>query len=135
MKTIIAGSRSINDWSTVAVAVEKSGFTVTEVVSGTAGGVDQLGESLAELHGIPVKKFPANWKDWTVTSAVIKTNKWGQKYNAKAGHDRNKKMAEYADALIAVWDGKSSGTRDMIDLMEQLGKPVYVHLVEGDAVS
>ena len=39
-------------------------------------------------------------------------------------------MAEYGDALIAVWDGKSRGTQNMIDIMKAFGKPVYVFRVE-----
>ena len=30
-------------------------------------------------------------------------------------------MANYANALIAFWDGKSRGTKNMIDLSKQLG--------------
>ena len=42
---------------------------------------------------------------------------------------RNHEMVEYADALVAVWDGKSRGTQHMILNMQKTGKPVYVHLV------
>ena len=31
-------------------------------------------------------------------------------------------MGDYADYLIAFWDGKSKGTLDMINYMQQLGK-------------
>lgn len=33
-------------------------------------------------------------------------------------------MAEYADAAIVFWDGKSRGAKNMIDEMKKLGKPV-----------
>lgn len=99
MKTIIAGPRTIFDYATVVAAVHASGFTITEVVSGKALGVDILGERYAILHDIPIKPFPAKWK------------KYG-KY--EAGFIRNEEMAQYADALIAVWDGQSSGTKHMI---------------------
>ncbi len=36
-------------------------------------------------------------------------------------------MAEYADALVAVWDGKSTGTGNMIQTMKDVGKPTYVY--------
>lgn len=35
-------------------------------------------------------------------------------------------MAGYADALIAIWDGKSRGTAHMIETMKKLGKPTFV---------
>src|SRR5690242_15034090 len=99
MRVIIAGSRDIKDVSLVAQAVERSGFNVTEVVEGGARGVDTLAFGWAQLQKIPVKPFPANWK----------------RYGRQAGILRNIEMADYADALIAIWDGKSRGTRHMID--------------------
>ena len=110
MKTIIAGSRSITDKEVVLRAVKESGFNITEVVSGKAPGVDTLGEEIAEDMGVPVKPFPANWT----------------KYGPAAGFLRNSEMAEYADVLIAVWDGESPGTADMIHKMGKRKKTVFV---------
>lgn len=111
MKTIIAGSRNI-DMPLAALndAVIMSGFDITEVVSGTARGIDRTGELWAEWKGIPVTRFPANW----------------EKYGKAAGYKRNVQMAEYADALIAVWDGKSSGTKHMITAACEKGLKVHV---------
>jgi hypothetical protein len=116
MKTIIAGSRKITDLGTVIKAISQCGFAeeITEVVSGTARGVDMLGEAMADANGIPVKKFPANWKPNGV-------------FDKGAGYKRNVEMGEYADALIAVWDGESRGTKHMIDIMKGMGKKVYVY--------
>lgn len=86
MKIIVAGSRGITDPHVVAVAIEGSGFAVTEVVSGTARGVDQLGEAWALSRRIPIRRFPADWET----------------HGRSAGHRRNAEMASYADALIAV---------------------------------
>lgn len=112
MKVIIAGSREGFVLEDVEAAILNSGFDITEVVSGTARGVDTLGEIWAEKNGIPVKNFPADWK----------------LHGARAGFVRNAAMARYADALIAVWDGRSPGTRNMIGHMERLGKPNHVHI-------
>lgn len=128
MKTIIAGSRDITDMTLVYDAVDESGFDISEVVCGKAPGVDTLGESYAVGFGIPVKSFPAKWKDITVPGAVIRRGKYGL-YNAIAGHTRNQQMAEYADALIAVWDGQSTGTADMISRAKKLGLKVYIKYV------
>lgn len=130
MKVIIAGSRGINDIGYIAEAVQASGFDITEVVSGTAAGVDKLGEQYAANESIPVKEFPADWKNIAVPGAVVKSNQYG-KYNAVAGHQRNTKMGDYADALIAVWDGKSRGTLSMIKYMRSLGKQVFVYNLSG----
>ena len=42
-----------------------------------------------------------------------------------AGHVRNKKMAEYGDALLLIWDGKSKGSANMKKEMQKLNKPIY----------
>lgn len=98
MKTIIAGSRSITDLAYVINAVATCPWTISEVVSGGANGVDSLGEQYANLHGIPIAVFPADWI----------------RFRRAAGSIRNQQMAEHAEALLAVWDGKSRGTADMI---------------------
>lgn len=113
MKTIIAGSRDINDYELVVAAIEQSGFTITEVVSGKARGVDTLGEAWAKIHNIPVKPFPAEWRP-------------KGKLDKAAGIKRNINMGNYADALIAVWDGKSRGTEHMIRIATVKGLKVFV---------
>ena len=116
MKVIIAGSRKLKaSLLDVIKAIKKSGFNITQVISGGAKGIDKLGEDYALINKIPIKRFLADWKNINVPGAVIKENYYG-KYNAKAGFDRNLKMGEFADALVAIWDGESSGTRSMITI-------------------
>jgi hypothetical protein len=113
MKTIIAGCRNIDNEILVWGVIKQSGIRITEVVSGGAKGVDKLGEDWANFIKVPVKLFPAQW----------------DKYGKVAGPMRNEKMAEYADALIAIWDGKSSGTRNMINtaITNRL-KIIHIHI-------
>lgn len=111
MKTIIAGSRTIKDYLIVENAIKESGFKITQVVSGCAPGVDKLGEKWAVKHGVPIKEFPANWDE----------------YGKAAGPIRNQQMAEYAEALIAVWDGVSTGTEDMIKKAQRKGLKGFVY--------
>jgi len=128
MRTIIAGSRTITDYTTVLQAIRNSGFEITEIVSGKADGVDTLGEQYAKEHGIPVKEFPAKWNDLEVEGAVIKI-KFGRKYNANAGFMRNEDMAKYADALIAITTG-SRGTANMIMHANNNRLKIYVENLE-----
>jgi len=116
MRTIIAGSRSITDLAVVEKAVKDSGFAITEVVSGGARGVDRLGEKLANDCGLPCAVFPAEWK----------------RYGKRAGFLRNSQMAEYAEALVAVWDGKSRGTAHMVSEAKDRGLRVYIHREEDE---
>ena len=126
MKVIVAGSRSIIDYNIVYKAIMEAKIEkITEIVSGTAKGVDQMGERWAKENNIPIKKFPANWKNLEAPGAVIKRGPYGE-YNVKAGFDRNKQMAEYAEALICIIQNNSSGSASMIKLAEEHGLQVFV---------
>jgi hypothetical protein len=114
MKTIIAGSRTEKRFGQVVLAFKATNLpidAITEVVSGCADGIDQVGEEWARMAGLPVRQFPADWK----------------RYGRAAGRQRNLQMAVYADALIAIWDGKSPGTRHMIATAERMGLKVFVY--------
>jgi hypothetical protein len=78
METIIAGSQSVTDPDNVADAVRASEFPITEVISGGAPGVDTLGEQWAEHPGIPVVRFPADWKRYGRRAVSIKNQKVAQ---------------------------------------------------------
>jgi hypothetical protein len=110
MKLIIAGGRDFNDLDLLKMNADSYLGQVTEVVCGKARGADTLGEHWAIWNSLPVKYFPADW----------------EKYGKRAGYLRNKEMAEYADSLLAFWDGKSRGTKHMIDLATELGLKVKV---------
>ena len=128
MKVIIAGSRSIRDYFRVVEAVKQSNFEITEVVSGGAKGVDSLGELYAETNDIDCCIYIAQWKNLDAPGARIKEGPYG-KYNVLAGLNRNVEMAEYADALIAVHDGKSTGTQHMIKVAVERGLKVSIYAV------
>ena len=116
MKVIIAGSRTAT-YQNVLDALTNCHFScdATEIVSGTAGGADTHGEAVARTMNIPIKRFPAQWAT----------------HGKAAGPIRNAEMASYADALIAVWDGKSRGTKNMIENAQKNNLLVYVHVFCG----
>lgn len=114
MRTIIAGSRGVGSVSLVAEAVAAAGWTPSVVVSGAARGADKAGEEWAEANGIPVDPYPADWDE----------------HGEAAGFLRNAEMARNADALIALWDGESEGTRHMIECAKAQGLRVYIHKCE-----
>ncbi len=119
-KVIIAGSRGFDDYLKLSmVCVDILGIrayptgqaaAMTEIVSGGARGADTLGEKFAEQYGSSVKSFPADW----------------DKHGKSAGYIRNEAMAEYANVLIAFWDGESRGTKHMIDLALKHGLDIHV---------
>jgi hypothetical protein len=133
MKVIIAGSRGITQMQAVEEAVKNSGFEITKVISGGAKGVDSLAIDWARANSVPYNVMPAKWKDIRVDGAVVKENSYG-KYNAIAGLMRNEQMATVGDALIAIWDGQSRGTKNMIEMAEKYGLKIYIEKPEPDHV-
>jgi len=111
MKLIIAGSRNIFP-TTIQISEAFDHYSIpepSEIVSGSAAGVDAFGEQWAMHYGIDLVMFPANWK----------------RHGKAAGPIRNAKMADYADALLLIWNGHSPGSRNMKQQMIDRGKPVY----------
>jgi len=113
MKVIIAGSRNFIDYQKLKkecdqfLQVQKD----IKIVSGCHyKGADKLGIQYANEKGFNLIKIPAEW------------NKFGK----AAGPKRNKEMAIFSDALIAFWDGKSRGAKNMIQLAKQNGLMVQV---------
>ena len=114
-KTIIAGGRDFMDYNllkekTNKILQEKKITHKIVIISGCARGADTLGLRYASENAFDVEKYPAEW----------------DKYGKKAGYMRNVEMAENADALIAFWDGKSKGTKHMIDIATERNLPIRV---------
>lgn len=110
---IVAGSRSFAVYSLLSQSLDElfSAKKPTAILCGEAKGADTLGRRYAEAHHIPILSFPADWN----------------KYGRGAGYIRNGEMLKHADALVAFWDGKSKGTRHMINISRKAG--IVVHVV------
>ena len=113
MKVIIAGTRSITDYKLITTEITNSMFYISEVISGTCKGVDLLGERFAQEHQIQITRFKPDW----------------DKYGSRAGPIRNEKMAQYADALILIWDGKSSGSTNMFKLAKYYDLKIHQKII------
>lgn len=127
----IAGSRDIYDYSLIDKAMAMFNIQVDdikEIISGGAKGVDTNAKKFAEFHKIKFKEYPADWKNIKVKGAIVRQNSYGS-YNARAGLDRNEKMAEKADKLLAITNG-SNGTDHMIETMKKLGKEYFIYEVD-----
>lgn len=121
-KVIIAGSRGFSNYKLLKEECnkflrEKRKTHNVIIISGGARGADLLGEKYAKDEGFDLEIYPADWK----------------KFGKTAGFRRNEQMAEVADALIAFWDGKSHGTKHMIDIMNE--KNLQVKVVEYEATN
>ena len=119
-RIIIAGSRTFNNYPRLHKELKNyiSKYNLKpeeiEIISGTARGADKLGENFARVNGIKCVRFPADWNT----------------YGKSAGYIRNAEMAKYASqehgVLFAFWDGKSKGTKHMIDLATKYHLEIYV---------
>jgi len=101
MKLIVAGSRSWKDEQTVHQCIRQyiDGIDDVTIFCGTAIGPDTFGEQFALDNTIPIKYFEPDWV----------------KFGRGAGYKRNTEMAVEGTDLLAFWDTKSKGTKQMID--------------------
>lgn len=114
-RVVVAGSRTFIDYKTAKKYID---FCLSDIrkkneiiiVSGGTKGSDMLGERYAKQRGFMIERYLADWDT----------------YGKSAGARRNKKMAEISDYVICFWDGKSKGTKIMIDYAKQFNKPLRI---------
>ena len=121
-RAAVAGCRHYEDY---CEAKEYIDFCISEIrkkytlifVSGGCRGADSLGERYAAENGFETEIYPADW----------------EKYGRAAGPKRNKKIAEISDYIICFWDGKSRGTKSLLNFAEKYGKPVKIKYIKSFA--
>ena len=104
MKVSVIGSRGL----TVSDLGKYLPESTTEIVSGGARGVDSSAREYALAHGLKLTEFLPEY----------------DKYGRSAPLKRNITIIEYADLVLAFWDGKSHGTKFVIDNCKKMGVPV-----------
>lgn len=118
-RVVIAGCRDYNNYDEAKRYIDFCLSNIRKqndiiIVSGCCKGADLIGERYANENGFMVERYPADWKT----------------YGKSAGPMRNKKMAEVGDYVICFWNGKSKGTKLMIEYSKELGKPIRIKKVE-----
>lgn len=128
IRVIVAGTRSFTDYALAREKLDRIILGLQEdfpckrivIITGDANGADQSGNRYAYDRGYTLRKFPAEWR----------------KYGRAAGPIRNAQMMDFAKethpVLVAFWDGKSRGTKNMIDTAKREGASVYVIYYEAD---
>ncbi len=119
-RIVVAGTRSYNNYDEAKAYID---FCISEIrkeftlvfLSGECRGADLLGERYARENGFAIERYPADWET----------------YGRAAGPMRNEQMAQAADYVICFWDGRSRGTKSMIEYAKKHGKPVKVKTVIG----
>lgn len=106
MKIAVIGSREIDNINLAAHLPEEC----DEIVSGGARGVDRLAAKYAREHGLTLTEFLPDYETYGRGAPIV----------------RNREIVNYADGVIAFWDGTSRGTSFVIDYCEKVGKPCKV---------
>lgn len=106
MKLGVVGSRGI-----IGVTLDEYiTDDVAEIVTGGAVGVDTCAAEYAERMGLRLTVFLPEYKRYGRAAPIV----------------RNKKIVDYADKIIAIWNGKSRGTRSVINYAKKAEKPCVV---------
>lgn len=115
MRITIGGCRDFEDYEVfskfVSECIEKiKPCDKIIILSGHCKGTDLMAERYAAEMGYEVEIHNADWK----------------KYGRAAGPKRNAEMIQNSHALIAFWDCKSKGTKNLVDTAKKKNIPVYV---------
>ncbi len=102
MKLAIVGSRSIEKFD----ISDNITCDVTEIITGGANGIDDIAKHFAIDNDIPLKQFLPEY----------------DKYRRNAPLVRNSMIVEYADKILIIWDGKSKGTKFVVNECIKKGK-------------
>lgn len=108
MKVAVIGSRNL----TVEDLGQYLPEETTEIVSGGAKGVDTCAREYALANGLKFTEFLPEYN----------------RYGRGAPLKRNLQIIDYADCVLAFWDGQSRGTKFVIEHCKAQGKPVRVFL-------
>jgi predicted Rossmann fold nucleotide-binding protein DprA/Smf involved in DNA uptake len=108
MRIAIIGSRNINEVNIGCYIGQ-----CDEIVSGGAKGVDTCAAAYAKEHGIRLVEFTPQYQQYGRAAPII----------------RNRQIVDYADRVLAFWDGISKGTLWVIRYAQKIGKPCQVILV------
>lgn len=116
MITVISGSRDITDVRAVEGILRQYLSCKDTLIVGGARGVDQIAADFGYRYFMKVREIPADWHT----------------HGRAAGPIRNKQMLEEGDRLVAIWDGKSRGTKNAIDTALKMRMETHVYFVEAN---
>lgn len=108
MRVAVIGSRGWQDAEAIWRVLDA--HPITALVSGGARGVDSIAAAWAKERGIQLTEFRPDYR----------------RFGKGAPSRRNAVIVDLADEVLAFWDGRSPGTRQVIELGRNAGKVVHV---------
>ncbi|MEE0264018.1 MAG: DUF2493 domain-containing protein [Acutalibacteraceae bacterium] len=117
-RIVIAGCRDYNNYTEAKKYIDECISDIKKdntiiILSGGSNGADKIGERYAKENDFQIELFLADWK----------------RFGKSAGPKRNKLMAEATDYVICFWDGKSRGTKSMIEYAQMYDKPLKIKYI------
>ena len=109
MKLAVVGSREFNDFELVEEEIIERILEYDSIITGGAKGVDQFAEEFAVRNNLP----------YEIIRPINPSNKVDYLF-------RNIEIITKADKILAFWDGKSRGTKFVIDYAKARGKDIEV---------
>jgi hypothetical protein len=111
-KVVVAGTRTFADYALLCAKLDAllANLDSVTIISGGASGADGLGERYAAERGYPVEVMAADWAT----------------HGRAAGPIRNEAMADAATHVVVFWDGKSRGSKSMMEAARRRGLPLRV---------
>jgi predicted Rossmann fold nucleotide-binding protein DprA/Smf involved in DNA uptake len=114
LRIAIVGSRRFAETSRVVDYVNSLPPRAS-ILTGSASGVDAAATKAAREKGIAVQVMPASFEELSDPGKAAQ---------------RNQKLIDACDVLVAFWDGSSKGTRTTVDRALDSGKEVHVFLTK-----
>ena len=111
MRVAIVGSRHFPELERVAEYV-RSLPASTSLVTGSASGVDATATRVARERGLPVRVLAASFEEARDAASSV---------------ERNRRLIDACDVLVAFWDGSSEGTRRTVERALDRAREVHVY--------
>ncbi len=117
MRLAVVGSRNFTNAQVIYNFLDNfcRGKNIQLVVSGGARGVDRIASSWAKSKNIDVLIIRPDYDKYPPKIAPI---------------IRNREIVNKSDFVLSFWDGKSRGTKFVIDYCKQVNKPNKIVFID-----
>lgn len=109
MRVLVCGGRNYKDLDHVVLVLDNLDPPATLIIHGGATGADQCAAVWAEQRGVPILRFPADWR----------------RFGRSAGPRRNQRMIDEGKPDLIVAFPGGFGTADILARADKAGVVVW----------